>query len=100
MGPMDRKKYVTTFGFSCNLYYMGVQWFYFIENYIFPQGGTLIFSCISRFGSFFAFKVLNFNIFGGFFSRKLDIFGGIKILWIFFESSQNWTIFMGHFYPF
>ena len=29
----------------------------------------------------------------------MNIFGGIKILWIFFGgSSQNWTIFRGHFY--
>ena len=29
-------------------------------------GGTLIFSYIRRLGSFFGFKILNFNIFGGF----------------------------------
>ena len=30
------------------------------------QGGTLIFSHIHRLGLFFGFKILNFNIFGGF----------------------------------
>ena len=29
-------------------------------------GGTLIFSHIRRLGPFFGFKILNFNIFGGF----------------------------------
>ena len=36
--------------------------------------------------------------------RKMNIFGGgggMKILWIFFGgSSQNWTIFRGHFLHF
>ena len=45
-------------------------------------GGTLIFSYIRRLESIFAFKILNFNIFGGFQKNKdfVDIFGG---------SSQN-----------
>ena len=31
----------------------------------------------------------------------MNIFGGMKILWIFFGgSSQSWTIFRGHFYVF
>ena len=63
-----------------------------------PRGGTLIFSCIRRIGPFSfshiyyyfffffggggGFKSLNFNIFGGF--RKMSIFWGMKILWIFF----------------
>ena len=46
-----------------------------------PQGGTLVFSYIRRLGSFFGFKILNFIIFGVF--RKMSIFGGMKILWIF-----------------
>ena len=32
--------------------------------------------------------------------RKLNILGDMKILWIFLGSSQNWTIFRGHFYAF
>ena len=40
-------------------------------------GGTLIFS-----RAFLGFKILNFNIFGGF--QRNDYFGGMKILWIFF----------------
>ena len=54
------------------------------------QGGggiTLIFSYIRRLGFFGVF-------------RKMNIFGGMKILWIFLESSQNWTICRGHFYAF
>ena len=33
-------------------------------------------------GHFWGFEILNFNIFGGF--QKKNIFGGMKILWIFF----------------
>ena len=66
----------------------------------------LIFSYIRRCGQFFfevGFKILNFNIFvffwGGFQKNEyclgyedfVDIFGG---------SSQNLTIFRGHFYAF
>ena len=55
-------------------------------------GGTLIFSHIRRLGLFWGFKILNFNIFGGFQKNKyfleyedfVDIFGG---------SSQNWASF-------
>ena len=49
-------------------------------------------------GHFWGIKILIFNIFGVF--RKINIFWGMKILWIFFGSSQNWTIFRGHFYSF
>ena len=45
-------------------------------------GGTLNCLYILRLGLFFGFKILNFNIFWGF--QKIDIFGGMKILWIFF----------------
>ena len=30
----------------------------------------------------------------------MNIFGGMKILWIFLGSLQNWTILRGHFYAF
>ena len=47
------------------------------------RGGTLIFSHIRRLGLFFlGYKILNFNIFWVF--RQMNIFGGMKILWIFF----------------
>ena len=64
------------------------------------MGGTLIFSYIRRLGAgpFLAFKILNFNIFEGF--QKNEYFWGMEILWIFLGSSQNWTIFRGHFYAF
>ena len=42
---------------------------------------------------------MNFNILL-LFSRKLNIFGGMKILWIFLGSLLNWTVLRGHFYSF
>ena len=62
--------------------------------------GTLIFSYIRRLGSFFFwFKILNFNIFGGF--QKNKYFGGYEgFIDIFLGSSQDWTIFRGYFYAF
>ena len=62
-------------------------------------GGTLIFSNIRRLGSFFLFKILNFNIFGGFQKNKY-FFGYEDFVDIFGGSSQIWTIFRGHFYAF
>ena len=38
-------------------------------------GGTLIFTYIHRLVSFFGFKILNFNIFGGF--QKNEYFFGV-----------------------
>ena len=38
-------------------------------------------------GYFWGFKILNFNIFGGF--QKMNIFGGMTILWIFFGVITN-----------
>ena len=59
--------------------------------------GTLIFSYIRRLGSFLGFEILNFNFSGGGGGfRKIYIFGGMNFL----GSSQNWTIFRGHFYAF
>ena len=47
------------------------------------EGGTLIFSCICRLGLFWGVQIFLISIFlGGF--RKLNFFGGMKILWIFF----------------
>ena len=44
--------------------------------------GTLIFSYIYvGLDHFWGFKILNFNMFGGF--RNIIIFGGMKILWIY-----------------
>ena len=61
-------------------------------------GGALIFSYICRLGPFFGVKILNFNIFGGF--QKNKYFFGCTFVDIFLGSSQNWTIFRGHFYDF
>ena len=44
-------------------------------------GGTQVFSCIHRLRSFFVGSNFEFHYFGGF-SEK-TIFGGTKILWIF-----------------
>ena len=62
-------------------------------------GGTLIFSYIRRLGPFFLFKILNFDIFLGFQKNKY-FFGYENFVDIFLGSSQNWTIFRGHFYAF
>ena len=52
-------------------------------------GGTLIFSYIRRLGSFFWFKILNFNILWGF--QKTNIFEAWRFCVYFGGSSQNWT---------
>ena len=53
-------------------------------------------------GSFFWFKIVNLNIFGGF--QKNKYFWGYEdfmdIVWIFLGSSQKWTSFRRHFYAF
>ena len=53
---------------------------------VFPQEwggrGTLIFSYIRRLGLFSVVQHFEFQYFG-FFFRKLNILGGMKILWIF-----------------
>ena len=46
------------------------------------RGGTLIFSYIRRLGSFFWGSKFLISIFLGDF-RKINIFGGMKSLWIF-----------------
>ena len=56
------------------------------------------FSYIRRFGSFFWFKILNFNIF--WVSRKINIFLGYEDFGGEGGSSQNWTLFRGHLYAF
>ena len=48
-------------------------------------------------GHFFGFKILNFNIFWSF-RKKWTIFGVWRFCVYFLGSSQNWTIFRGHFY--
>ena len=62
-------------------------------------GGTLMFSYILRLGSVFGFKILNFNIFGGFQKNKYFL-GYEDFVDSFLGSSQNWTIFRGHFFAF
>ena len=59
-------------------------------------GGTLIFSYMRRLGPFGGFKILYFNIFGGF--QKNEYFLGYEDFVDIFGSPQNWTIFRGHFY--
>ena len=38
--------------------------------------------------------------FGGGGYQKMKFFGGMKIVWIFFGSSQNWTNYKGRLYSF
>ena len=64
-------------------------------------GGTLIFSYICRRGSFYGVQHIIFQYFWEF-SEKLIFFlsflGYEDFVDIFWGSSQNWTIFRGHFY--
>ena len=79
-----------------------------------PGGCTLIFSYIRRLGSFFWFKILNFNIFGGFQKNEyflgyedfLDIFWGphkiglylgsfLCILGFFLKVNVQYGVFLG-----
>ena len=62
-----------------------------------PGGYSEIF--IRRLGLFFGFKILNFNIFGGFQKNGKKI-GYEDFVDIFLGSPQNWTIYRGHFYAF
>ena len=63
-------------------------------------GGTLIFSYIHRPGLFLGgFKILNFDIFGGFQKNECS-FGYEDFVDIFLGSSQNWAVFRGNFYAF
>ena len=50
-------------------------------------------------GIFWGVKILNFIIFGGF-QENEDFWGYEDFVDIFGGSSQNWTIFRGHFYAF
>ena len=59
-------------------------------------GGTLIFSyTYVDSGLFLRFKILNFNIFGGF--QKNKYFLGMKILWIFFwgHHKLDYILYLG-----
>ena len=62
-------------------------------------GGTLIFSYIRRLGSFLGVQNFEFQYFGGF--RKINIFWGMKILWIFLgvhhKIGQYLGVFSMHF---
>ena len=62
------------------------------------EGGTLILSCIHRFGTFFGLKLLNLNILEVF--RTMNILGFFQNNEYFWGSSQNSAIFRGHFYAF
>ena len=66
-----------------------------------PGGGgvTLIFHAYVGSGHFLGFKILNFNFLGGFQKNKYFL-GYENFVDIFLGSSQNWTIFRGHFYAF
>ena len=70
-----------------------------LGRYISPRWGTLIFSYMRRLESFFWFKILNFNIFN-FFLKNEEYFRYEDFVDFLLGSSQNWTIFRGHFYVF
>ena len=56
-------------------------------------GGTLVFLCIQRLGSFFGVKNFEFHYFWGF--SKKNILGGTKILWIFFGGHHKIGLYLG-----
>ena len=56
-------------------------------------GGTLVFSCIQRLGSFFGVKNFEFHIFGSF--QKKKKLGGTKILWIFLGGHHKIGLYLG-----
>ena len=60
------------------------------------RGGTLIFSHIRRLGPFFWVQNSEISIFLGVF-RKINIFGGMKILWIFFWGHHKIGLVWGSF---
>ena len=68
------------------------------------EGGTLIFSYIRRLRPFLGVKNFFFFFGGGGGVRKMNILGGMKILWIFFSGGHHKLglsiIFRGHFYAF
>ena len=71
-----------------------------------PVGGTLIFLYIRRLGPFFGVQILNFNILffflggGGGVQKNEYLLEYEDFVDIFWGTSQNWTIFRGHFYAF
>ena len=56
-------------------------------------GGGSEFFNIRRLWLFFAFKILNFNIFGVF--KKINTTGGMLILWIFFWGHHKIDLYLG-----
>ena len=62
-------------------------------------GGTLIFPYIRRLGPFLGVQNFEFRYFLGFQKNKYFL-GYENVVDIFLGSSQNWTIFRGHFYAF
>ena len=73
---------------------------FFLECSGVAPGGTLIFSYIRRLGSFFGVQNFECKYFLGIFRKKLYFGGYEDFVYIFGGSSQNWTIFSGHFYAF
>ena len=59
-------------------------------------GGTLIFSYIRRLRLFFGVQDSEFQYFFGF-SEKMNIFGGMKISWIFFGGHHKIGLILGSF---
>ena len=56
--------------------------------------GTLIFTYIRRLGPFFGVQNFEFQYFFLVF-RKMNIFGGMKILWIFFGGHKKIGLYLG-----
>ena len=57
------------------------------------QGGTLVFSYMRRLGPFFGVQNFEFRYFFWVF-RKINIFLGMKILWIFFGGHHKIGLYL------
>ena len=63
-----------------------------LTKHVYHPGGY--FGIFIHTNPFFGFKILNFNIFGVFF-RKMNIFWGMKILWIFYGGHHKIGLYLG-----
>ena len=79
----------TGFSFSCLGHAPGVG----LGCTMGPGGVLCYFHTYVDSGHFWGLKILNFNIFGGF--RKINIFWGYEVLWIFFWGHHKIELYLG-----
>ena len=69
--------------------------------YLYPKGGTLIFSAYIGWADFLEVKFFNFNFFfvgGGGRLGKNDYFGGLEIFLDIFRTTSNFDNFLCYFF--